>query len=99
VVGIPTRSTGTIEEPRKTKHVSPRYPSAARNEGRQGTVVLEATINPSGCIRGVEVLTGSDPDLEGEALRAVTQWRYTPTLLNGVPVPVIMRITVNFHLR
>ena len=27
------------------------------------------------------------------------QWQYTPTLLNGVPVPVIMTVTVNFTLR
>ena len=38
------------------------------------------------------------PDLDLQALRAVTQWRYTPTLLNGVPVPVIMTVTVHFKL-
>jgi len=27
----------------------------------------------------------------------VRQWRYEPTLLNGVPVPVIMTVTVNFQ--
>ena len=37
-------------------------------------------------------------DLAAEALRSVVQWRYTPTLLNGVPVPVIMTVTVNFRL-
>jgi hypothetical protein len=28
----------------------------------------------------------------------VRQWVYTPTLLNGVPVPVVMTVTVMFHL-
>jgi len=32
------------------------------------------------------------------ALDAVKQWEYTPTLLNGVPVPVIMTVTVQFAL-
>ena len=32
------------------------------------------------------------------AIDAVKQWVYTPTLLNGVPVPVIMTVTVNFKL-
>ena len=32
------------------------------------------------------------------ATEAVKQWVYTPTLLNGVPVPVIMTVTVNFKL-
>ena len=33
------------------------------------------------------------------ALDAVKQWQFTPTLLNGVPVPVIMTVTVNFTLQ
>jgi protein TonB len=36
--------------------------------------------------------------LDGAALDAVRQWRYSPTLLNGAPVPVIMTVTVNFTL-
>ncbi len=75
-------------------------PSDAARERRQGVVILEAVISPSGCVRSAEVLRGAAPDLDGAALRAVTQWAYTPTLLDGVavPVPVVMAITVNFNL-
>jgi protein TonB len=38
------------------------------------------------------------PLLNDAAVDAVRQWRYTPTLLNGVPVPVVMTVTVNFRL-
>ena len=38
------------------------------------------------------------PLLDDAAVRAVRQWRYTPTELNGVPVPVLMTITVRFSL-
>ena len=38
----------------------------------------------------------SQPLLDGAALAAVRQWRYTPTLLNGVPVRVLMTVTINF---
>jgi protein TonB len=38
----------------------------------------------------------SIPLLDQAALDAVRQWEYTPTLLNGVPVPVVTTITVNF---
>jgi protein TonB len=41
----------------------------------------------------------SVPLLDQAALDAVRQWEYEPTLLNGVPVPVIMTVTVNFTLR
>jgi protein TonB len=41
----------------------------------------------------------SVPLLDKAALDAVRQWRFTPTLLNGVPVPIVMTVTVNFELR
>lgn len=40
----------------------------------------------------------SIPLLDEAAIDAVKQWIYSPTLLNGVPVPVIMTVTVNFRL-
>ena len=45
----------------------------------------------------VKVLRGR-PLLDQAAIEAVRQWVYTPTLLNGVPVPVMMTVTVNFKL-
>jgi protein TonB len=36
--------------------------------------------------------------LDVAAIDAVRQWEYTPTLLNGTPVPVIMTVTVTFRL-
>lgn len=41
----------------------------------------------------------SVPLLDDAAIPAVRQWRYTPTLLNDVPVPVVMTVTVNFTLQ
>jgi hypothetical protein len=45
----------------------------------------------------VKVLRGI-PLLDNSALDAVRQWKYSPTLLNGTPVPVVMTVTVNFRL-
>jgi len=63
----------------------------------QGVVILECTISPQGKVSDVKVLRGI-PLLDQAAIDAVKQWVYTPTLLNGVPVPVIMTVTVNFKL-
>lgn len=41
----------------------------------------------------------SIPLLDDAALVAVQQWRFSPTLLNGVPVPIVMTVTVNFTLQ
>ena len=64
----------------------------------QGVVILEAIIGPSGAVTEVKVLR-SVPLLDDAAIAAVQQWQYTPTLLNGVPVPIIMTVTVNFTLQ
>ena len=63
-----------------------------------GVVILEAEIEPSGCVSQIELLRGVDTHLDVEAIRAVAGWGYTPTLLNGEPVPVMMTIIVNFTL-
>ncbi len=87
-----------IEEPRKIHHVNPAFPRAAASAGVGGVVVLEAVITPAGCVGSLELLQGAQRLLEIEALRAVSRWRYTPTLLNGQPVPVVMTVTVNFKV-
>jgi TonB family protein len=87
-----------LREPRKVRHEYPRYPTAAKANGIQGTVILRATIAPQGCISDLEVIRSPHPTLNYESLRAVAHWRYTPTLLDGVAVPVAMTITVNYRL-
>ena len=60
-------------------------------------VILECVISPEGKVTSVRVLRGI-PVLDEAAMKAVRQWEYTPTILYGQPVPVIMTVTVNFRL-
>jgi len=94
----PVRVGGAIQAPKKVRDVSPSYPPIAQSARVQGVVILEATIGPDGRVADVRVLR-SIPLLDAAAIEAVRQWVYTPTLLNNVPVPVIMTVTVNFTLR
>jgi len=91
------RVGGQIKEPSKVKDVKPVYPDIAKQARVQGVVILECTISPQGKVSEVKLLRGI-PLLNEAAMEAVKQWVYTPTLLNGVPVPVIMTVTVNFKL-
>jgi protein TonB len=88
---------GVIREPRKLVHVAPLYPEIARVSRVEGIVVVEAILDVTGKVESVRVL-GSHPLLDDAAVRAVRQWRYTPTELNGVPVPVLMTIRIQFSL-
>jgi len=92
------RVGGAIKAPRKTKHVDFVYPEIAKSARVQGVVIMECTISPDGKVIDVRVLRGI-PLLDYAAIEAVKQWEYTPTLLNGVPVPVIMTVTANFSLQ
>jgi len=93
----PVRVGGNISPPTKIRDVPPVYPPVAQQARVQGVVILEAVIGPTGGVTDVKVLR-SVPLLDEAAITAVRQWQYTPTLLNGVPVPVIMTVTVNFQL-
>jgi protein TonB len=87
-----------VREPKRIAGSPPEYPLIARNARVQGVVILEAVINERGEVGRIKVLR-SVPLLDNAAITAVQQWRYTPTLLNGVPVSVLMTITVNFTLQ
>ena len=93
----PLRVGGVISPPTKVLHLEPVYPLEAAEAGVQGLVILQATIGSVGQITDVEVLR-SVPLLDDAALTAVRGWVYTPTLLNGVAVPVILTVTVHFRL-
>ena len=93
----PVRVGGNIPPPTKTHDAKPVYPAEAQSARVQGVVIIEATIGPNGKVQDARVLR-SIPLLDSAALDAVRQWEFTPTLLNGVPVPVIMTVTVQFTL-
>jgi protein TonB len=94
----PVRVGGNIKPPTKTRDIRPTYPAIAQSARVQGIVIIEATIGPSGKVTDAKVLR-SIPLLDQAALDAVRQWEFTPTTLNGVPVPVIMTVTVQFTLQ
>ena len=64
----------------------------------QGVVILEARIEADGTVSRTRVLR-SIPMLDDAAQEAVNQWQFTPTLLNGAPIPLVMTVTVNFTLQ
>ncbi len=77
------------------KRVQPKYPQAALAAHTQGAVQIDATINKEGFVTNLTAVSG-DPALSRAALDAVRQWRYKPYYLDGNPVEIQTRITVNF---
>ena len=91
------RVGGVVRRPQKVHHVAPVYPAMAQSARVTGTVILEALIAEDGSVDDVKILR-SVALLDSAAVEAVRQWRFTPTLLNGVPVQIILVVTVAFTL-
>jgi len=96
----PVRVGGNIKPPRKLVDVRPVYPQAMRDAGIDGVVSLSALIDAEGKVVSVRV-TGSQahPELAKAATEAVKQWQFSPTLLNGDKVEVLMTVSVAFTLQ
>jgi protein TonB len=95
---VPVRVADLPVMPRKIADARPIYPEIARAARRDGTVILEAILDPTGRVTQLRVIR-SVPLLDQAAIDAVSQWRYTPSLYGGRPVSVLMTITVRFTLQ
>jgi TonB family protein len=98
--GAPLKVGGNIRPPRKISSPNPVYPQSMKDAGIEGAVPLEAVIAGDGSVQSVRVLTAEvHPDLAIAAVDAVRKWKFEPTLLNGKPVPIKMKVTIDFRLK
>lgn len=93
----PYRVGGLVQAPRLLSKIEPMYPPLAREARISGTVVIDCVIDANGDVTQLKLVSGH-PLLLQAAFAAVKQWKYSPTLLNGKPVPVEMHVYVTFQL-
>jgi protein TonB len=91
------RIGGAIKAPGLVKRVDPVYPDIALMAKVNGTVILEAIVGADGSVESVRVLR-SVKFLDQAAIEAVKQWRYSPLVLNGVPTPFVLSVTLSFRM-
>jgi TonB family protein len=96
-VPAPMPVGGRIGIPQRLVHAQPTYPSIAKIGHIQGTVEVSVVIDPNGNIEKAKVVK-SIPQLDAAAVEAVKKWKYAPTVVNGVAVPVTMVVQVTFAL-
>jgi TonB family protein len=88
-----SRSAQILSQPR------PLYPSDARDDGVEGTVVLTVSIDAQGHVTSAKVARSSgDRRLDRSAAEAVGKWTYAPSLKDGLPTESSIRIRVEFKL-
>ena len=89
---------GPVTAPKLLSKVEPAYTEDARAAKYQGTVLLQVVIDVDGTATDIQVKNSLGYGLDEKAVEAVTQWKFQPGTMNGVPVPVMAQIEVNFRL-
>jgi TonB family protein len=79
--------------------VEPQYSEEALKAKWQGTVTLRLTVDQSGLPNKLPGFKSLGLRLDQKSIEAVSQWRFQPTLLNGVPTQVTTTIDVTFKLQ
>ena len=90
-----------LTDPVPVSEKKPEYTSAAMRAKVQGTVEVQAVVNPDGSVGRVQIVRSLDDrfGLDEEALKAVRQWRFRPGMKGGKAVPVLVVIELTFTLR
>ena len=91
----PIRVGGDVKAPRLLFGPPPDYPLLAKQSRLAGIVVIDAIIDEHGNVKGMRVISGH-PLLIPAALTAVSKRRYEPTVLDGEPTPIALRVEVSF---
>ena len=76
-----------------------RYPELAKENGIEGTVVVEFTVKADGSIGNIKIVRMVDPDLETEAIRLVKGMpKWTPSKQNGKAIDAEVGVPIEFTL-
>jgi periplasmic protein TonB len=93
----PVRIGGDVKPPRLLSRPEAEYPTLARQSRIVGTVAIEAIIDEHGHVIEARAISGH-PLLIPSALKAVSARLYEPTILDGEPMSVDLRVEVNFRM-
>jgi TonB family protein len=89
---------GGVKAPSLVFKAEPEYSEEARSAKYSGTVVLKMVIDVDGRAKNIDVVNPLGLGLDEQAVLAIQRWKFKPGEKDGVPVPVMAQIEVNFKL-
>jgi periplasmic protein TonB len=95
---VSSGNSSSITKPKLVKRVEPRYTADALAKRIEGKVSLSFFVMPNGHVRTIRVVHRLDIGLDRAAIDALSHWRYTPAVVNGLPATVEMTEEIEFHL-
>ena len=89
--------SGDLAAPSPLRKVDPKYPPTLINEHVEGEVVLYAVIRKDGTVDSIQLVRGIDETLDGNAMQALSQWRFRPAEKAGETVDLEAIVHIPFH--
>ena len=86
-----------IIAPEVVRKSDPAYPIELIRDGVKGTVILTAIIRADGSVGEIAVAQGVDPQLDQNAVEALSRWLFRPALKNGQAIDLQAVIMVPFR--
>lgn len=98
IIDGPTSVPKVDRLPSKTEGPLPRYPQWARRDKLEGAVTLRFIVTAQGTVEDINIneIQG-DERFGDEAVRVVSQWRFSPAIRAGKPVPCWCFQKINFE--
>jgi TonB family protein len=90
-----------LKDPVLRHVVDPRYTRAALVRKLEGDVELEAVLLADGTVGDLRVSRSLDKlyGLDDQAIGAARQWLFSPALVAGRPVPIVVTLVVQFRVK
>jgi TonB family protein len=93
----PLVASSGLSGPAPLRKVDPKYPPTLINEHVEGEVVLYAVIRRDGSVDSIQLVRGTDEQLDANAMNALSQWKFRPAMRQGTPVELEAIVHIPFH--
>jgi protein TonB len=97
-VSLRSQEISHTTAPKLIHKVEPQYTKEALDAKLQGTVALDAVIGVDGIPADIKVVRGLGMGLDEKAIEALGQWRFSPGARHDEPIPVKVRVEINFRI-
>lgn len=87
------------KEPQILRQAVPPYPPSALKDHTEGQVILKIWVSPTGMPRQAIILKSTDDIFNQPAIDAAMKYRFTPAIMNKMPVSVWVVIPFSFKLK
>lgn len=79
--------------------IPPIYPVKAKRRGIEGAVTVEFTVTAQGLVNQIDIVEAKPPQIfNSSVIACVSQWKFKPPTVEGIPVAAKARTTIRFKL-